>query len=132
MDRLGEEDPRLVTLIEMRFFAGMTAEETAEARSESVHAVRHDLRYAQARLRRILESDHASGWAFAFPAVFLIFVFGLVPVVWSALLSFQRTNLIAPGQWIGLANYRALPHDPLFQQSREQPDLRLQELECPL
>ena len=69
------------------------------------------------RLRRITESEHAAGWAFAFPAVCLIFVFGLVPVVWSALLSFQRTNLIAPGQWIGLANYKALPHDPLFQAS---------------
>ncbi len=55
LDRLGEEDPRLVTLIEMRFFAGMTAEEAAEARSESVHIVRHDLRYAQARLRRLLQ-----------------------------------------------------------------------------
>ncbi len=55
LGKLGEEDPRLLTLIEMRFFAGMTAEETAEARSESVHTVRHDLRYAQARLRRILE-----------------------------------------------------------------------------
>jgi hypothetical protein len=32
----------------------MTAEETAEARSESVHSIRHDLRYAQARLRTIL------------------------------------------------------------------------------
>ena len=32
----------------------MTAEEAAEARSESVHAVRHDLRYAQARLRRVV------------------------------------------------------------------------------
>jgi RNA polymerase sigma factor (TIGR02999 family) len=54
LDKLGEEEPRLVALIEMRFFAGMTAEETAEARSESVHVVRHDLRYAQARLRRIV------------------------------------------------------------------------------
>jgi RNA polymerase sigma factor (TIGR02999 family) len=54
LDKLGREDPRLVALIEMRFFAGMTAEETAEARSESVHVVRHDLRYAQARLRRII------------------------------------------------------------------------------
>jgi RNA polymerase sigma factor (TIGR02999 family) len=54
LDKLGREDPRLVALIEMRFFAGMTAEETAEARSESVHVVRHDLRYAQARLRRIV------------------------------------------------------------------------------
>ncbi len=71
------------------------------------------------RVRRILESDHVAGWAFAFPAVFLIFLFGLVPVVWSALLSFQQTNLISPPKWIGLANYRALAHDPLFAQSVE-------------
>ena len=69
------------------------------------------------RVRRIVESDHFSGWALAFPAVFLIFVFGIVPIVWSALLSFQRTNLLSPPQWIGLANYRALPSDPLFRQS---------------
>ena len=55
LEKLDQEDPRLVTLIEMRFFAGMTAEETAAVRSESVHVVRHDLRYAQARLRRIIE-----------------------------------------------------------------------------
>ena len=54
LSRLEQEDPRLAALIEMRFFAGMTAEETAEARSESVHTVRHDLRFAQARLRRFL------------------------------------------------------------------------------
>jgi len=69
------------------------------------------------RVRRIVESDHFSGWALAFPAVFVIFVFGIVPIVWSALLSFQRTNLLSPPQWIGLANYRALPSDPLFRQS---------------
>jgi multiple sugar transport system permease protein len=69
------------------------------------------------RIRRILESDHFSGWALAFPAVFLIFVFGIVPVAWSALLSFQRTNLLSPPQWIGLANYHALASDPLFRQS---------------
>jgi multiple sugar transport system permease protein len=69
------------------------------------------------RIRRILESDHLAGWAFAFPAVFLIFVFGIVPLIWSALLSFQQTNLIAPGRWVGLANFRYLSHDALFRQS---------------
>ncbi len=69
------------------------------------------------RIRRILQSDHLSGWAFAFPAVFLIFVFGIVPVIWSALLSFQQTNLLSPPHWIGTANYRALARDPLFRQS---------------
>jgi multiple sugar transport system permease protein len=69
------------------------------------------------RIRRILQSDHLSGWAFAFPAVFLIFVFGIVPVIWAALLSFQQTNLLSPPHWIGTANYRALVKDPLFRQS---------------
>jgi RNA polymerase sigma factor (TIGR02999 family) len=59
LDRLGQEDPRLVRLIEMRFFAGMTAEEAAEAGAESVHVVRHDLRYAQARLRRLMMGPSA-------------------------------------------------------------------------
>ena len=69
------------------------------------------------RIRRILESDHLAGWAFAFPAVFLIFVFGIVPVIWSALLSFQHTNLLSVPHWVGFANYQALTKDPLFKQS---------------
>jgi len=60
LGELGQEDPRLVALIEMRFFAGMTAEETAVARAESVHVVRHDLRYAKARLRRIMTRTRSS------------------------------------------------------------------------
>jgi multiple sugar transport system permease protein len=67
--------------------------------------------------RRIVQSEHAAGWAFAFPAVLLIVVFGIVPIVWSALMSFQRTNLLSTPEWIGLENYRALPKDPLFKAS---------------
>ena len=67
--------------------------------------------------RRALQSDHVAGWAFAFPAVLLIVVFGIVPIVWSALMSFQRTNLLGSPEWIGLENYRALPKDPLFKTS---------------
>jgi RNA polymerase sigma-70 factor (ECF subfamily) len=55
LERLGRDDPRLLTLIEMRFFAGMTAEETAVALGESVNVVRHDIRYALACLRRDLD-----------------------------------------------------------------------------
>ena len=51
---LAEKDQSLARLIEMRYFGGMTAEETAEALGLSVHAVRHDLRFAQAWLRRKL------------------------------------------------------------------------------
>jgi multiple sugar transport system permease protein len=67
--------------------------------------------------RRILRSDHVVGWAFAFPAVFLIVVFGIVPIIWSAVMSFQRNNLLGPPEWVGLQNYRALPKDPVFRTS---------------
>lgn len=54
LDELDREDQALARLIEMRYFGGMTAEETAEVLGQSVHVVRHDLRLAQAWLRRKL------------------------------------------------------------------------------
>ena len=52
LERLHRADPLKVQLIEMRFFGGMTAEESAEALSLSVHVVRRQLRLAQAWLRK--------------------------------------------------------------------------------
>jgi multiple sugar transport system permease protein len=69
---------------------------------------------AGARVRRVASSDHVVGWAFAFPAVFLIVLFGIVPIIWSGVLSFQKSNLLSPPQWVGLRNYQALAHDPIF------------------
>jgi RNA polymerase sigma factor (TIGR02999 family) len=54
LERLAESDPLKVQLIEMRYFGGMTAEESAEALSMSVHIVRRELRLAQAWLKREL------------------------------------------------------------------------------
>jgi RNA polymerase sigma factor (TIGR02999 family) len=54
LDLLAKEDRSLAQLIEMRYFGGMTAEQTAEALGRSVHVVRHDLRLAQAWLFRRL------------------------------------------------------------------------------
>ncbi|MBZ5603608.1 MAG: RNA polymerase subunit sigma-70 [Acidobacteriia bacterium] len=54
LERLGETDPLKVRLIEMRYFGGMTAEESAEALSISVHIVRRELRLAQAWLKKEL------------------------------------------------------------------------------
>lgn len=59
LDELSSEDAHLVQLIEMRYFAGMTAEEAAAVLNQSVHVVRHDLRYALARLRQQLDPNHA-------------------------------------------------------------------------
>lgn len=56
LQALAEEDESLAQLIELRYFGGMTAEETAELLGVSVHVVRHDLRLAQAWLRRKLSS----------------------------------------------------------------------------
>jgi multiple sugar transport system permease protein len=65
-------------------------------------------------LRRALGSDHAAGWLFVAPAVVLIGIFGLVPIAWSAIMSFQANDLISPPSWVGLANYQALAKDPAF------------------
>ena len=54
MDALAREQSSLAELIEMRYFGGMTAEETAEVVGRSVHVVRHELRLAHAWLRREL------------------------------------------------------------------------------
>jgi len=56
LDLLGRRDKSLVNLIELRFFGGLTAEEIAGATGRSVHAVRHDLRYAQEWLRQHLQA----------------------------------------------------------------------------
>lgn len=54
LEALEREKRSLAELIEMRYFGGMTAEETAEVVGRSVHAVRHELRLAHAWLRREL------------------------------------------------------------------------------
>ena len=53
---LTHENQTLARIVEMRYFGGMTAEETAEELGQSVHVVRHDLRFAQAWLRKRLNS----------------------------------------------------------------------------
>jgi DNA-directed RNA polymerase specialized sigma24 family protein len=52
---LAQNDPLKARLIEMRFFGGMTAEESAEVLQLSVVEVRRHLRVAQASLQRELD-----------------------------------------------------------------------------
>jgi len=65
-------------------------------------------------VRRALGSEHLAGWAFTLPAVVLIVIFGIVPIVWSGIMSFQANDLVSAPHWVGMANYRALLHDPAF------------------
>jgi multiple sugar transport system permease protein len=66
------------------------------------------------KARRALGSDHVAGWMFVAPAVVLIGIFGLAPIVWSAIMSFQANDLVSAPSWVGLANYQALAKDPIF------------------
>jgi multiple sugar transport system permease protein len=63
---------------------------------------------------RLLNSDQLAGWLFVSPATILIAVFGVAPIVWSAIISFQRNDLLSTATFIGWSNYRRLMHDPLF------------------
>jgi RNA polymerase sigma factor (TIGR02999 family) len=63
IDALAEEHPSAARAIEMRYFGGMTAEETALALGRTVHVVQHDLRFAHAWLRRRLAAPPSEGSA---------------------------------------------------------------------
>jgi multiple sugar transport system permease protein len=66
-------------------------------------------------LRRLSRSEHAVGWAFVTPAALLIVILGLLPILWSLLLSFQKSDLLTPETpWVGLQNYKQIPGDPTF------------------
>jgi multiple sugar transport system permease protein len=71
-----------------------------------------------ATMRKVANSQQFAGWAFVTPGVAVILLFGAVPVVWSAVMSFQRSNLLSPSTpFVGLANYRQLVHDPVVGQA---------------
>ena len=70
------------------------------------------------RFRRFLVSNHVAGWAFILPSVILIVLFGIVPIVWGLVLSFQRAGLISPErEWVGFENYARIASDPKARQA---------------
>jgi RNA polymerase sigma factor (TIGR02999 family) len=56
LERLGEVGPRLVRVVECRFFGGLTEDENAEALGLTVRTVQRDWAKARMMLRRALES----------------------------------------------------------------------------
>lgn len=57
LDALGRIDPRKVRVIELRFFGGLSLEETAEALSVSTETVSRDWKLAKSWLRREMEGS---------------------------------------------------------------------------
>jgi multiple sugar transport system permease protein len=66
----------------------------------------------------VIGSEHFTGWAFVTPGVVIILLFGAVPIIWSAVMSFQKNNLLSPNTpFVGTANYRQMIHDPVVAQA---------------
>ena len=59
LEALERDEPALAQVVEMHYFAGMTAEEASLALERSVHVVRHQLRVGRAWLRRELAHPRA-------------------------------------------------------------------------
>jgi RNA polymerase sigma factor (TIGR02999 family) len=57
LDELGRIDPRKSDVVQLRYFAGLTLEETAEALQVSLMTVRRDWRAAKAWLYRRIKSN---------------------------------------------------------------------------
>lgn len=69
-------------------------------------------------MRRLLDSEQFNGWAFITPGVAVILLFWAVPIVWSAVMSFQKSTLLSPGSaFVGLENYQRMAHDPVVAQA---------------
>ena len=62
--------------------------------------------------RRLGRSETATGWLLVSPGAILIGIFGLLPVLMSLQLSFQKSDLLTPDTpWVGTKNYRELAHE---------------------
>jgi len=68
--------------------------------------------------RRALTSDHLAGWLFVLPAVFLVALFSIFPIIWGFILSLQKANLISPNRpFVGFDNYTRIASDPIARQA---------------
>lgn len=61
LSQLSQMDPELARLVELRYFGGMTVEETAEAMGTSPATVKRQWSVARAWLRRAIEGDASLG-----------------------------------------------------------------------
>ncbi len=66
-------------------------------------------RASRARLRQAL-----SPWLFLAPALLLLGLFALWPVLWGSFLAFTEYDFLTPPRWVGLANFEDLLDDPVF------------------
>jgi multiple sugar transport system permease protein len=51
---------------------------------------------------------------FLLPLLLIFGLFSWYPIVHLVIMSLQQTNFVQPAKWVGLANFSAVLHDPLF------------------
>lgn len=61
-----------------------------------------------------MSAESRTAWAFLAPALILIAVFRIAPLIWGAGLSLTDARGTDPGRYVGLQNYRELATDPAF------------------
>jgi multiple sugar transport system permease protein len=65
-------------------------------------------------LRTWVDRGGLSTLVLALPMLVIFGVFSWLPIVNSVIMSFQRTNLVAPAKWVGWANFVYVLNDPLL------------------
>jgi multiple sugar transport system permease protein len=87
--------------------------------SEPAVMTRHD----QRRVRRTpitwVRSGGLTTLLFLLPMLFIFAAFSWYPIVRTAIMSVQHTNLVSPATWVGLDNFRAVLNDPLLPKAVE-------------
>lgn len=68
----------------------------------------------KALLNKILNKDSICGWIFILPAILGIFIFIVIPILFSFGLSFAKWDLLNPIEFIGFDNYKLIFSEPLF------------------
>jgi raffinose/stachyose/melibiose transport system permease protein len=51
-------------------------------------------------------------WLLVVPAIFFLLAFHFIPIGTGSYYAFTDWNLLGPSHWVGLANFRAILHDP--------------------
>lgn len=69
------------------------------------------------KLTLTLRAEAFSGYLFALPVILGLLIFTLVPMVSALYYSFTDYDLLTQANWVGLANYQELWHDPLWYKS---------------
>jgi multiple sugar transport system permease protein len=80
---------------------------------EQIEASRRERETPRVR-KRALRGDGLATLLFLLPMLLVFGAFSWYPIVRTGIMSLQHTNLVAPATWVGLDNFRAVLHDPLF------------------